>query len=175
MAITLTVEDGTGKSDANALVALDAFKAYCDGRGLSYSGFTDDVLSGGIVRASAFLGSAYYWIGTKINGRAQTMPFPRSGVTDRDGFAVASDEVPREIATACCELALFEATTPGGLNPTVVLAEKVTSEQVGPIRVEYANLFSSASASRPVLLQVEDLIAPFVDAASGVGIELLRV
>ena len=173
MAVTLIVEDGTGKDDANALVSLDVFKSYHDDRGSSYAGFTDDALSGAIVRASAFLGAAYRWRGVKINGRAQTMPFPRSGVTDRDGFDVASNAVPREIVAACCEIALFEATTPGGMNPSVVLAEKVTSEQVGAIRIEYANLFSSASASRPVLTIVSDLMDQFVDNA--VGLELLRV
>ncbi|MCB1116086.1 MAG: hypothetical protein KDK71_06410 [Chlamydiia bacterium] len=173
MAITLIVEDGTGKDDANALVSLNDAKAYWDGRGTSYVSFTDDALSGAIVRASAFLGAAYQWRGDKINGRAQTMPWPRSGVTDRDGYDVADNEVPREIIAACCEIALFEATTPGGMNPSVVLAEKVTSEQVGAIRIEYANLFSSASASRPVLLIVSDLVDQFVDNA--VGFELLRV
>lgn len=173
MAVTLIVEDGTGKSDANALVSLSGFKSYCDDRGSSYAGFTDDTLSGAIVRASAFLGAAYRWHGVKISGRAQAMPWPRAGVFDRDGFVVAGDEVPREIVAACCEIALFEAATPGGMNPSVVLAEKVTSEQVGSIRVEYANLFSSASASRPVLLLVSDLIAPFVD--SGADFTLLRM
>lgn len=173
MPITLIVEDGTGKDDANALVALSVAKVYWDGRGTSYVGLSDDALNGAIVRASAFLGSAYRWHGVKINGRAQTMPWPRSGVTDRDGFTVASNEVPREIVAACCEIALFEANNPGGMNPSVVMAEKVTSEQVGSIRIEYANLFSSASASRPVLLIVSDLIAPFVD--SGADFTLLRV
>ena len=118
MAITLIVEDGTGKDDANALVSLNDAKAYWDGRGTSYVSFTDDALSGAIVRASAFLGAAYQWRGDKINGRAQTMPWPRSGVTDRDGYDVADNEVPREIIAACCEIALFEATTPGGMNPS---------------------------------------------------------
>ncbi len=173
MAVTLIVENGTGLDNANVLVALVDAKAYWDGQGRSYSAFTDDVLSAALVRASAFLGNAYSWRGVKVNARAQTMPFPRRCLTDRDGNAVADDEVPREIVAACCEVALYEAATPGGMNPTVVLAEKVTSEQVGSIRVEYANLFSSASASRPVLVAVADLIAPFID--NGVGITLLRM
>jgi hypothetical protein len=174
MAITLTVEDGTGKDDANALVALDSAKEYWDGRGLSYAGFTDDALSGAIVRSSALLGTAYRWQGAKINGRAQTMPFPRTDLTDADGNDVADDEVPREIIAACCELALVEAATPGALNPTVVLADKVTSEQIGPIRMEYANASLGAESSRPTLTIVSDLIDPFLDSGAG-DFTLLRV
>lgn len=174
MPITLIVEDGTGRSDANALVSLTDAKAYWDGRALSYVGLDDDALNGGIVRASVFLGSAYRWEGYKISGRAQTMPFPRRDLVDCDGLRVASDEVPREIAAACCELALVEATTPGVLNPSVVMAEKVTSEQVGAIRVEYANIFTSATDSRPILTIVQDLIEPFIDNGAG-EFTLLRV
>ena len=174
MAITLTVEDGTGKDDANALASLTDAKAYWDGRGLPYAGFTDDALSGAIVRASALLGTAYRWRGDKVNGRAQTMPFPRTELIDADGNDVASDEVPREIVAACCELALIEAATPGAMNPTVVLADKVSSEQVGSIRVEYANAFMSAESSRPVLTIVSDLIDPFLDRGTG-DFTLLRM
>lgn len=175
MAVTLIVEDGTGKSNANALVDLAGFKAYCDGQALSYSGFDDDALSGAIVRASAFLANAYKWRGSKVNSRAQTMPFPRLNLYDRDGLPVASNEVPREIVAACSEVALYEATNPGGMNPTVVLSDKVVSEQVDAIRVEYANIFTSAESSRPVLTKVEDLIGAFLDYDSGADITLLRV
>ncbi|MGX9443871.1 DnaT-like ssDNA-binding protein [Nitrobacteraceae bacterium UC4446_H13] len=165
MAITLIVEDGTGKDDANALVSLVNAKAYWDGRGISYAGFTDDALSGAIVRASAFLANAYLWQGIKVNQRAQTMPFPRTGVFDREGWSVLQNEIPREVVAACCELALVEAATPGALNPIVVLADKVTSEQIGPIRMEYANALSGAESSRPVLTIVSDLIDQFLDRA----------
>jgi hypothetical protein len=174
MAITLTVEDGTGLDTANTLVSLADFKSYCDGRLLAHSGLTDDALSSALVRASSFLGATYRWEGHKVSGRSQTMPFPRMCLVDGDGNEVPDDEVPREIVAACCELALTEANTPGALNPTVVLAEKVTSEQVGSIRVEYANTYTSASDSRPVLTIVSDLIEPFL--ANGLDdFTLLRV
>lgn len=174
MAVTLIVEDGTGKSDANALITLAWLKEYFDGRGVSYAGHTDDQLNGAIVRASAFLASAYQWQGIKVNQRAQTMPFPRTGVFDREGWNVLQDEIPREVKAACCEIAIYEAANPGGMNPNVVLAEKVTSEQVGPIRVEYANAFMSADSSRPVLTVVSDLIDQFLDHTTG-DFTLLRM
>jgi hypothetical protein len=174
MAVTLIVEDGTGKSNANAIVSLDAVKEYWDGRGVSYAEYSDDQLNGAIVRASAFLASAYQWQGIKVNQRAQTMPFPRTGVFDREGWNILQDEIPREVKAACAEIALYEAANPGGMNPNVVLAEKVTSEQVGPIKVEYANAFMSAESSRPVLTVVSDLIEQFLDTSTG-DFTLLRM
>jgi hypothetical protein len=167
MAITLIVEDGSGRSDANAIVSLAEAKAYWDGRGTSYAAYTDEVLNAAIVRASDFLANAYVWQGRKINLRAQTMPFPRYAVTDRENWPVLPNEIPREVKAACCEIALFEAATPGAINPTVVQSEKVRSEQIGSIRVEYANLFNSASDTRPVLLIVNDLLWPFLGAGAG--------
>lgn len=167
MPITLIVEDGSGRSDANAVVSLAEFKAYCDGQGKSYSAYEDDVLNAAIVRASAFLVNAYVYQGQKINRRLQAMPFPRYAVTDREGWPVLPTEIPHEFKDACCEIALYEAATPGAMNPSVVQSEKVRSEQVGSIRVEYANLFNSAADTRPVLLAVNDLLWPFL--APGVG------
>jgi hypothetical protein len=167
MAVTLVVEDGTGRSDANALISLADFKSYHDGRGSSYSGFTDDVLNAAIVRASAFMLNAYVWDGLKVKGRAQTMPFPRYALVDRDNWPVPPTEIPREIKSACAEIALYEATNPGGMNPTVVQSDKVRSEQVGAIRIEYANLFNNVSDSRPILMIVADMIWPFLATGQG--------
>jgi hypothetical protein len=167
VAVTLIVEDGTGKSDANALVSLDAAKEYWDSRGTSYSSYSDDQLNGAIVRASAFLTNAFVWGGLKVHGRDQTMAWPRVNMIDREGWVVPSTEVPREVTAACAEIALYEAETPGAMNPNVVLAEKVRSEQVGSIRVEYANLFTSASDARPTLTVIQDLLAPFLSSGGG--------
>jgi hypothetical protein len=167
MPVTLVVEDGTGRSDANAIIALASFKTYCDDRGKDYSAFSDELLSEAIIRASAFMVNAYVWQGQKINRRLQTMPFPRYAVTDREGWPVLPTEIPHEYTDACCEITLYEATNPGGLNPTVVQSDLVKVEQVGSIRVEYARLFNSASEARPTLLIVNDLLWPFLGAGQG--------
>lgn len=167
MTVTLVVEDGTGKSDANALVSLAQLKDYADERGTAYSAYTDDQLNGAIVRASAFLTNAFVWGGLKVHGRDQTMAWPRVNMTDREGWVVLPTEVPREVVAACVEIALYEAATPGAMNPSVVLSDKVRSEQIGSVRVEYANLFTSASDARPTLTVIHDLLAPFLSNNRG--------
>jgi hypothetical protein len=53
------------------------------------------------------------------------------------------------------------------MNPTVVQSDKVRSEQVGAIRIEYANLFNNVSDSRPILMIVADMIWPFLATGQG--------
>lgn len=160
--VDLVVEDGTGRSDANAAISLAEFKKYCDDRGKDYSAFSDDQLNMAIIRASAFLVNAFIWDGQKINRRDQKMPFPRYAVTDREGWPVLPTEIPQEYKDAACELTFAEATTPGIMTPSVVQGDKVRSEQIGSIRVEYALLFNSPNDARPVLTIVQDLLWPFL-------------
>lgn len=174
MAVTLIAEDGTGRTDANTLVALDVAKAYWDGRGVSYSAFTDDVISAALVRSSAFLTNAFTWVGIKVNQRVQTMCWPRFDAYDREGWIILTNEIPREVIAACCEIAIYEAANPGAMAPSVVLSGQVRSEQVGAIRTEYTNLYSSAAATRPTLVYVNELLEPFLDTGIG-GYTLLRV
>lgn len=169
--MSLTVEDGTGLSNADAFVSLADFKAYCDARGQSYSAYEDTDLEPAIRRASYFLTNSYRYQGRRVKGRSQSLAWPRYNVydaTDPDvTLAVAYDSVPQEIVDATCEVALREAANPGSMNPDVTLSEKVKMEKVGQIAVEYANFNNTADASRPVLLIVRDMIGHLLAAGTG--------
>lgn len=167
MTVTLIVEDGTGRSDANAAISLETFKTYCDDRGKDYSAYSDTLLNQAIIRASAFLVNAFVWAGNKVNRRDQKMAFPRYGVQDREGWFLTLDEIPHEYTDACCELTFAEAVTPGTLTPSVIPSDQVRVEQIGPIRVEYASLFNSPEDARPVLTIVQDLLWPFLGVGAG--------
>jgi len=161
--MAITVEDGTGLANADSLVSVAAFKAYSDDRGFDYSAYDDTGIEQALRRASTFLTRAYRYQGHKVNARDQAMAWPRHGVVDADGWAVASDAVPVEIVHAVCEVTQRELATPGALNPDVTFADRVVRERVGDLEVEYANAKSGADASRPILLIVRDLIVPFLD------------
>jgi len=162
--VTLTVEDGTGRSDANAIVSLAFLKTYCGDRGKDISAYSDEQLNEAIVRASRFLVDAFIYDGQKINRRLQTMPFPRYAVTDREGWPVLPNEIPYEYQYACCEVTLVEAATPFAMSPVVTQSDIIRSEAIGPIRVDYALLFTDPSDYRPVLAVVQDLLWPFLSS-----------
>lgn len=166
----LTVEDGTGLADADAFVSVADCDAYHDAR--ATTAWTDEPSSppeakeAAIRRATAWLSNSFAWKGTRLNGRDQALAWPREDVEDAEGEEVASDVVPIEVVHATCEAAAYELANPGGLNPNVDLTARIRSEQIGPMRTEYAFSGLSAEAARPVLLAVRGLISGLLSSGS---------
>lgn len=170
--MTLTVEDGTGLTNADAFVSLAGFKAHCDARGTDYSAYSDAKLEQAIVRATDFLSESHSWKGYKVNARGasggeQSLAWPRYGVTDGGGYAVASTSVPWEIERATYEVAAAEMANPGTMQPVYIGSERVRREKIGPIETEYDVSDTSAQAARPVLLAVRDLIGGLLESGGG--------
>jgi hypothetical protein len=167
MALTVT----PGSATADAFVSVAACDTYCTARGLTdWTGAADspaDVKEAAIRRATAYLCNAFAWKGLPTSGRTQALAWPRAEVCDADGYAVPTDTIPREIVDACCEIAVREIVTPGYMSPDVVLTDRIKAESIGPISTTYADNGAAASASRPVLLLVRDMVAGLLSAGSG--------
>jgi hypothetical protein len=158
----LTVENGTGRTDADSLVSLAECDDYHSVRGNATWTGTDEAKEQALRRASAFLSNAYQWAGWQTRPRIQSLAWPRAEVVDQDGFLVRSDEVPVEIRQATCEVALRELVSPGAMNPDVTTAETVKSVTAGSVSVQFANASAGPGANRPVLMVVRDLISGFL-------------
>lgn len=165
--MALEVEDGTGKANAEAFVSVADCTTYCAARGLSawQSGYAE-THEAAIRRATSWLSTAFTWKGYRANGRSQALAWPRADAEDGEGEAIPADEVPVEIVQACCEAAVYELANPGALSPTVTLTDRIRSEQVGSLRVEYQAAPTTADAARPVLLKVRELVGGLVAAGS---------
>ena len=153
----LTVEDGTGLAEADALASL----AYVDGYHVAFgnSGWSgdDSAKEAAIRRASAYLSHSFRWKGYRLNGRTQALAWPRTGVVDADGYDVPSDEVPDEVQQATAEVALRELAEPGAMNPVHTPADKKVLVAVEGIRWEHVGR-TGTDAERPVLMAVRDLL-----------------
>ena len=138
MASTLIVEDGTGIADADAYDSLancEAFNAAYFGDHLTGS---DAVRDAAIRRASAYLNSLS-WKGTRTHGRDQGLAWPRTGVTDGEGVAIADNVVPKEVKEATHLLARVTFSNPTALEPNTTFAsDRIKAERVGPLATEYA-------------------------------------
>jgi hypothetical protein len=165
--MALTVEDGTGLTDADSFVSVAECDAYHLARGNTTWTGSDSLKEAALRRASLFLSNAYPWQGWQFRPRLQALAWPRGGVVDQDGFDVRSDEVPVEIRHATCEVALRELVSPGAMNPDVTTAETVKSVTAGSVSVQFANAGPGAGANRPTLLVVRDLIAGLLRTGSG--------
>lgn len=162
--MTLTVTPGSATADA--FVSLADCNTYCTAHGLTDWAGSDSLKEAAIRRATTYLSTAFSWKGIPSNGREQALAWPRTWVEDADGYAVEGDTIPREVVNACCEIAAREVVTPGFMSPDVVLAERVKSETVGPISTTYMDN-GAASAARPVLLLVRDMLSPLISGGSG--------
>ncbi len=113
MAVTFIVEDGTGVANANSLSTVEYADQYFLDRpwGGDWAGFTADGKKQNLVGATWILATMLDWRGWPLDYE-QPLPFPRAGLADRNGFWYPTNQIPREVLYAVCELALVLGKTP---------------------------------------------------------------
>jgi hypothetical protein len=125
--MSLTLEDGTGKSDAQSFVSVADFEAYAALRGISDLPAAEADKEVMLIKASDYISSLRGRFQGYKTSQTQALQFPRSGAS-LDGYELASDSIPQVLIDAQCELAL--AVHAGkDLMPTndgkVVISQKV--------------------------------------------------
>jgi hypothetical protein len=119
--MALVVEDGTGKTDAEAYISEADADTYHTAHtaSTSWSGADSADKEAALRMATQYLDAVYYprWQGYKAN-ETQRLAWPRANVIV-DAYALEPDEMPRELTEACAELALRHITETNGLLPDV--------------------------------------------------------
>lgn len=150
--MAIIVEDGTVVATANSYITLDEFQAWADARGVDYG--TDYTLSQQLFRAHDYFESLSFK-GVK-HTEDQTMQWPRDDVYI-DGYAVESDEIPKEVKTAIYELIKLEIDGDSKLAPS---EREVTSEQIDSIKITYKDN-TGMKRTTPALTQaLKKLVKP---------------
>lgn len=129
--MTLTVEDGTGLTNADAYAAVATVDAYATARGWADWTGTTAVKEAAIREATVYLDQSYNWKGA-IVAETQALAWPREGVTDREGREVTG--LPQRVVDACCELARTQ------LSAALVTARTegdISHVQAGSVSVTY--------------------------------------
>lgn len=164
--MTLTVEDGTGLSDADALDSLANVKARLTKMGRDVSVYTDEQFEQAIRRASDWLSSSFDWQGYRIEGRNQALAFPRYNMVDEDGWAIDSDSVPEEVLKALSHVTWQEVVTPFSMTPVVTPINQKVLVQVDGIKWQAMGR-SGVNSSVPVLTAIQNHISALLKAGSG--------
>jgi hypothetical protein len=150
--MTLVVEDGTGKTNANTFADVATISAWWTDRGGStvWDALTTPQKEAAAVKASDYLRNnrRFRWSGTKKT-YLQRMSWPRIGATERDGPSIADNVLPWQVVEAACYLA--PRAYAEDLQPDLAHGGRVTSERVDVIAVTYA-----ADAPIGTILQVVD-------------------
>lgn len=143
--MSIVVEDGTGKADAESFCSVSDFRAYHSKRGTDTTAIVDATVEGLLVKATDYMQTKYSdrWRGVRRKYE-QALDWPRayslrseSDVLEpsSDYYWWSVDSVPTSVKNACAELALRANTS--DLLPDV--GRRTVEETVGPITVKYAD------------------------------------
>lgn len=159
MAVTLTIEDGTGVANANTFVGLDDVRAYATQRGITSLPATDDALATLILSACDYVMTYESRMkGSRALPDTQMLCYPRKCV-NLFGSDLAENVIPMQLKTAQI-LVTIAASTGISLFPTQTGAQ-VTRETIGPITTEY-QVNSWSDSNLPVFSNVDAAIDPLL-------------
>lgn len=166
--MSLTVEDGSGLSNAESFVSVADATAYHELRGnAAWAALASDtVREQALRRATDYMEAAYRlkWAGSRVSVD-QALSWPRYEVPMHDaGSYYDSDAIPVAVANACAELALRAATAE--LAPDVGRVKKRVKVDV--IETEYAD-----GPAHTRFRAVDLMLEPFF-GSSGMNIKLVR-
>lgn len=169
--MSLVVEDGSGKPNADSYVTLKSCDGYHANMGNS-AWVVDDEDADNIAARETAIRKATAFIDRKYNGRfrgrrqgaSQALMWPRWDAIDEDGFVI--EDVPDAVKYATCEAALraFQGTD---LMPDMERGGAVIQETIGPISTTYA---AGAPAGTRYDM-IEGLLRPCL---SGGGLRMVR-
>lgn len=107
MALTFTVEDGTGVTDANSYCSLAAADAYFDGRlhATRWTEATTAERQQALVMATRLIDQYIDWRGARVLTR-ETPAWPRTGMYDRAGVLIDATTLPDCLVESTAEFAM---------------------------------------------------------------------
>lgn len=169
--MALVVEDGTGKSDAEAYISVaDADTYHTDFTGSSdwtSSTPTTAIKERVLRRAAQVMDNKYIlrWRGDRAND-LQTLDWPRINAEDPSGFTISSTIIPVEVKRANAELALREITETDGIVPDIADDGTIKREKikVGPIESDIT--FQGAKSQGTKFAIVDLLLRGLLESGS---------
>lgn len=165
--MSLIVEDGTGKADAESYISVADATAYHAARGnAAWAALASDTVREQLLRkATEYMQATYRqrWQGLRVL-TTQALDWPRRGV-EVDGYTVASGIVPVEVQRACAELALKASSA----DLMADLEQGIISETIGPITTQY----DRATPQTKRYVAVDRMLSPYL-AGSDASIKLVR-
>lgn len=163
--MALTVEDGSGKSDADAYISAadgDTYNAAHEADTV-YDGLDDADKEKWIRLATQDIDAAFKgrWFGYRSN-EDQALAWPRADVYDSDGYAIDSAELPPTIPDACIELAIAYGNSGTRLTatPTDTASVKRTKVRAGPVEREIE--YTGAKYQGAEYWRIEALLIGFI-------------
>jgi hypothetical protein len=161
--MALVTEDGTGLANAESYISVaDATTRHSAFGNAAWAALASDTVREQYLRqATAYMVQAYRerWTGYRLT-ETQALDWPRFDVCV-DGYPVATDEVPADVANACADLALKAASDT--LAPD--LERAVVRKKIGPLETEYSPHSPQAKRYRAI----DMALAPYLKGSSAMA------
>lgn len=166
--MSIIVEDGTGKSDAESYVSVAEFVLYHTNRGNSVAALPTADIEVLLRKATDYLTAQYRgkWLGYRSHS-TQALDFPRTGIVVDEFITIESNQIPVELKNAQCELAA--RANNGALMQDET--QKVKREKVDVIEVEYVE---SASVQTRYA-QIDNLLSVLLSTTNSIQATVVRV
>ncbi len=195
MALTLVKEDGTGKTDGNSYADVAEGDAYFEGHlyASAWTAATADTKAAALVMATRLVDSQFQFNGYRAH-EAQALQWPRERCPDPDRNPVTStplspvltnyvpsDEVPRGVAWAVCEMArelliADRTAAPPGEGISSTQTSSATHDSAGGSSSQSSTTYSKED-TRPIISGVaQAMLAKYgalIQASSG-SVRLVR-
>ena len=136
-----TLVTTAGSATANAYVTLAVADQYHEDRpavGTTWSGATDAVKNAAILFATKLMDALWDWTGNAVDG-TQALTWPRSGMVDRNGYAIDTDVIPTELQCATAEYAR-QLIADDRAGDSDVETQGITSLKAGSIALTFKDL-----------------------------------
>lgn len=164
--MALVIETGSGSATATSFVTDAFYVAWLKDRYPDFDrGAGSDRLPH-LIRGADYLRheTRFRWRGTKMTA-GQTLPYPRTGVVERRGLALADGIIPYRIMEAQCQAAYFSQNGTD-LHAALARGGAVKSKTVGPI----STTFMDNAPTETVFPFIVGILAPllYVDAADDI-------
>lgn len=164
--MSLEVEDGTGKSNAESYLSVDDADTYWDAHGQLSAWMTSTVAQ---KEEALRVGTQYIdmnygsrWKGYRTNS-GQALDFPRSDIVDRDEYDVDSDDVPTKLEQATAEAAYRHRNETDGLMPDVSTSVSgITRERVRVGEIEDEKEYAGVKATSKQFPKIDSLLRDFI-------------
>ena len=123
--MTMIVEDGSIVANANSYMSLVEFQAYWTDRNTIITQ-TAVEQEAALIVSTQYIDQNYDWKGSIVSS-VQALDWPRSGATDGEGRAIASNIIPQQLKNALAEYGYRQLTT--AISPDSGVGGAVTKQR----------------------------------------------
>lgn len=138
----ITLDDSVGGAASNTFASLAYYKSYLETRlpavtwlAEALAGTIDEKLKVDLIQAQRILSRSLDWTGSATDS-VQVLPWPRKGMFNANGYAIAENVNPNELKDAQCELAI-QVRNIDLLSDNQATVKGVKKVKAGSVEVEF--------------------------------------